>query len=89
MFTRFDSPRRARSLTPVGCEFASARGVRILTPFAGLLDLPVVGPLVYKAEQRLADGPLQGLGGFYIAAYRKLGAPPQEGAHHGTDQGAR
>jgi len=71
VFTRFDSPQRARSLTPPGCHFLEARGVRILTPFASLLDLPLLGKLVYRAEEALADGPLKSVAGFYIAAYRK------------------
>lgn len=74
VFVRFDSPARARALTPAGCTFLGARGVRILTPFAAALDVPVVGRLLYRAEEALADGPLRGLAGFYIAAYRKAGA---------------
>jgi ubiquinone/menaquinone biosynthesis C-methylase UbiE len=71
VFTRFDSPSRVRKLTPAGCQFVGARGVRIVTPFAGLLDVPVLGRAVYRTEQVLADGLLKGLAGFYIAAYRK------------------
>jgi len=71
VFTRFDSPSRTRTLTPPGCRFLGARGVRILTPFAGLLDVPLLGRALYRAEEVLADGPLKGLAGFYIAAYRK------------------
>lgn len=71
VFTRFDSPRRARELTPRGCRFVGARGVRIVTPFAGLLDLPWLGRAVYRTEELLADSPLKALAGFYIATYEK------------------
>src|SRR5690606_25900880 len=33
-YTRFDSPARAKQLTPPGCTFDGARGVRIVTPAA-------------------------------------------------------
>lgn len=75
VFVRFDSPSTARALTPAGCDFLGARGVRIITPFAGILDVPVLGGLMYRAEEALSDGPLRRLAGFYIAAYRKADAP--------------
>lgn len=75
VFTRFDSPERVRALTPAGCQFLGARGVRIVTPFAGILDVPLLGSLVYRTEELLADGPLRTLAGFYIAAYGKPARP--------------
>jgi ubiquinone/menaquinone biosynthesis C-methylase UbiE len=72
VYTRFDSPLRARELTPSGCAFRGARGVRIVTPAAQIVDAKIVGPVFYKAEQLLADSPLRGLAGFYIARYQKL-----------------
>lgn len=71
VFTRFDTPARTRTLTPAGCSFVDARGVRIVTPFAGLLDVPLLGRALYRTEEALADGPLKSLAGFYIAVYRK------------------
>lgn len=71
VFTRFDSPSRARELTPVGCSFEGARGVRIITPTARLVDTPIIGRAFYQIEKALADTPLRGLAGFYIATYKK------------------
>lgn len=71
VFTRFDSPTEARRLTPPGCRFASARGIRIITPAARVVDAPFVGRLFYRIEQGLADGPLGRFAGFYVAAYQK------------------
>lgn len=73
VFTRFDSPKRAEELTPPGCDFDGARGVRIITPAARVVDAPVIGPVFYKAEKFLADTPLRALAGFYIAKYKKRG----------------
>lgn len=72
VYTRFDSPRRARQLTPPGCVFRGARGVRILTPAALVVDAPLIGPLVYRAEKLLSDGLFRSVAGFYIAQYEKL-----------------
>ena len=71
VFTRFDSPAEIRRLTPAGTEFREARGVRILTLSASLIDNSLLGPALFRAECRLADGPLNRFGGFYIAAFQK------------------
>ncbi len=72
VFTRFDSPTRAREMTPPGCRFEGGRGVRIVTPAARIVDTPVLGRAFYAAEKLLADSPLSVFAGFYIAKYRKL-----------------
>jgi ubiquinone/menaquinone biosynthesis C-methylase UbiE len=71
VFTRFDSPAEAKRLTPPGCTFVGARGIRIVSPTAKVVDHRLVGPLFFKAEILLADGPLARFGGFYVATYRK------------------
>ena len=72
VYTRFDTPKRAKELTPRGCEFAGARGVRIITPAARVVDTPVIGPLLFRAERMLADSPLSAFAGFYVARYNKI-----------------
>jgi len=71
VFTRFDSPSRARALTPLGCRFQGARGIRIVTPTAQLIDMKGVGRLFYATERLLADSPLSACAGFYVAQYKK------------------
>lgn len=71
VYTRFDSPLRARELAPPGCELFDARGVRIVTPAAPLVSTPILGELLWRAEHALCDTPLRNLAGFYVAAYRK------------------
>lgn len=73
VYTRFDSPRRARELAPPGCELFDARGVRIVTPAAPLVSTPILGELIWRAEEALCDTPLRNLAGFYVAAYCKTG----------------
>lgn len=71
VFTRFDSPSDVLALLPPGCWLIDRRGVRIVTPVAQALHLPIVGSLLRSAEQRLCDTPLARFGGFWIAAIRK------------------
>jgi ubiquinone/menaquinone biosynthesis C-methylase UbiE len=71
VYTRFDAPSRVRELVPAGCELVAARGVRIVTPTAHAMRLPLVRHALRRAEHLLCDGPLGRFGGFYIAAMRK------------------
>jgi ubiquinone/menaquinone biosynthesis C-methylase UbiE len=71
VFTRFDPPRRARQLTPPGCTFVGARGIRILTPTAHLMRIPLVREALRHGERWLCDTPLKAFAGFYVAAYQK------------------
>jgi ubiquinone/menaquinone biosynthesis C-methylase UbiE len=71
VFTRFDSPARAKELTPRGCVFIGARGVRITIPSAKLMKNPLGRRLFRAVEHALCDSPLNRLAGFYVAAYEK------------------
>jgi ubiquinone/menaquinone biosynthesis C-methylase UbiE len=71
ILTRYDTPAEVASMLPPGCFIEASRGVRIMTPLAGALSLPGVGPALHHLEQRLCDGPLAAFGGFWIAAIRK------------------
>lgn len=76
VYTRFDSPSRARALTPRGCVFVGARGVRITIPSAKLMK-PLLGRRLFRAaEHALCDSPLNRLAGFYVAAYEKRESIP-------------
>jgi ubiquinone/menaquinone biosynthesis C-methylase UbiE len=74
VYTRFDSPAQVRRLAPPDLRMIGARGVRIVTPAAGALRLPVLGDLLRKAEWALCDSPLAVFGGFFIAAFQKRAA---------------
>lgn len=71
VFTRFDSPRAVERMTPTGCRMVDSRGVRIVTPSAGVMRLKALGEILRRAENWLADSKLKRFGGFYIAAFRK------------------
>lgn len=71
VFTRFDKPEDIPSLAPSNVRVVAQRGIRIVTPAAKVLELPVVGEAFRRAEHMLCDGPLARLGGFYVVALRK------------------
>jgi len=71
VFTRFDTPEEIERLLPRGTDVVDSRGIRIVTPAAAALRVPVLGPLLRAAEDRLCDSALARFGGFWIAAIRK------------------
>ena len=71
VFTRWDSPRSVRTLVPRGAELVGCRGIRVLTPFGALHELPWLGPGLRRAERAATRSPLGYFGGFLIAVLRK------------------
>jgi ubiquinone/menaquinone biosynthesis C-methylase UbiE len=71
VYTRFDAPWVIPRILPPGTKVEAARGVRIVTPIAAAMRVPVVGPALRRLEVALADGPMAMFGGFYIAVIRK------------------
>jgi ubiquinone/menaquinone biosynthesis C-methylase UbiE len=72
VFTRYDSPGQIRGYLPPELDWVATRGIRVVTPAAKILELPVVGTAVRWAEHRLADLPgARGLGGFLVACCRR------------------
>jgi ubiquinone/menaquinone biosynthesis C-methylase UbiE len=72
VFTRFDTPAQARDMAPAGCRVRATRGVRIVTPTALAMRLPVIRRALWYAETRLCDTLLSAFAGFYIVAYERL-----------------
>jgi ubiquinone/menaquinone biosynthesis C-methylase UbiE len=68
VFTRFDPPWKIGSLLPPGCRIIARRGVRIVTPAAIAMRIPVLRRALRTAEWALCDSRLAVFGGFYIAA---------------------
>ncbi|MBM4358261.1 MAG: methyltransferase domain-containing protein [Deltaproteobacteria bacterium] len=71
VYTRFDSPDEAPRLLPPGTRLIDRRGVRIVTPTASALKIPLLGSFFQAAEWRLCDSALAEFGGFWIGAFRK------------------
>ncbi len=71
VYTRFDSPRQIREILPSGVDLVGFRGVRVFTPVAHAVSLPVVGPLLRRLEHAALESPLALFGGFLVAVLRK------------------
>ena len=54
-----------------GCRVIGERGIRIVTPTAHLMRVPLVRDVFRRSEWRLADTPLRFIAGFYVVAARK------------------
>jgi ubiquinone/menaquinone biosynthesis C-methylase UbiE len=72
VFTRYDDARAIRSYLPPNLTWVATRGIRVITPVAQVLELPVLGPAVRWAEHRLADLPgARHIGGFLVACCQR------------------
>ena len=72
VYTRYDDARAIASYLPPELDWVATRGIRVITPMAKVLEVPVLGSVVRWAEHRLADLPLaRGAGGFLIACCRR------------------
>lgn len=72
VFTRYDDANAIRSYLPPELEWVTSRGIRVITPVAKVLEVPVLGAAVRWAEHRLADLPIaRDLGGFLVACCRR------------------
>jgi len=72
VFTRYDDARAIKSYLPPDLEWVTSRGIRVITPVAKVLEVPLLGSAVRWAEHRLADLPgARDLGGFLVACCRK------------------
>ena len=71
VYTRFDAPWIVPRVLPPSVHVEAARGVRIVTPAARLLRVPVLRDVMRTIERRLADTPAAFFGGFYVTVLRK------------------
>jgi ubiquinone/menaquinone biosynthesis C-methylase UbiE len=71
VYTRFDPPWVIPRLLPPSLRLEAARGVRIVTPSAGAMRVPVLRDVLRRVERRLADTRASFFGGFYVAVLRK------------------
>ena len=72
VYTRYDDARAIRSYLPPDLEWVATRGIRVITPVAAVLRVPLLGSAVRWAEHRLADLPgARDVGGFLVAICRR------------------
>src|SRR4051812_16956191 len=55
VFTRYDDARAIRGYLPPELAWVATRGIRVITPVAAVLRVPLLGSAVRWAEHRLAD----------------------------------
>jgi len=80
VYTRWDTPPAVRrGIERAGLVFEGFRGVRVVTPTAGVIRWPRVGPRVAALEARLVDSPLASFGGFLVALARRAPCPGYRG----------
>lgn len=72
VFTRYDDAAAIRGYLPAELDWIATRGIRVITPVAKVLEVPVLGAAVRWAEHRLADLPgARSAGGFLVACCRR------------------
>ena len=72
VFTRYDDAAAIRGYLPIDLEWVATRGIRVITPIARVLEVPVLGAAVRWVEHRLADLPgARDIGGFLVACCRR------------------
>jgi ubiquinone/menaquinone biosynthesis C-methylase UbiE len=72
VFTRYDDADAIRGYLPASLDWVATRGIRVITPVAAVLRVPVLGAAVRWAEHRLADLPVaRDHGGFLVAICQK------------------
>ena len=72
VFTRYDDARAIKSYLPPELEWVATRGIRVITPIAGVLRIPLLGAAVRWAEHRLADLPgARDHAGFLVAICKR------------------
>lgn len=72
VYTRYDDARAIRGYLPAELDWVDTRGIRVITPAAAVLRVPVVGGAVRWAEHRLADVPgVRDIAGFLVAICRR------------------
>jgi len=72
VFTRYDDARAIRSYLPPELTWVATRGIRVITPVAKVLEVPLFGTAVRWAEHRLADLPgARDVGGFLVACCQR------------------
>ena len=71
VYTRWDTPWSLKQYVPAGAEMLSLYGVRVLTPFAAVHRIPVLGSAVLQAERWAVSSQIRYAGGFLVLVMRK------------------
>lgn len=74
IYTRFTTPEELERALPEGTRLVSRSGIRIATPHAALLRMPLLGAAWAQLEWALMSTPLAVLGGFVVYTLEKTSA---------------
>jgi ubiquinone/menaquinone biosynthesis C-methylase UbiE len=72
VYTRFDAPWVIPRIIPAGTKFDRAFGVRIVTPAAVAMRIPIVRSILRRAEHALSPTKMAFFAGFYVAVLRRV-----------------
>jgi ubiquinone/menaquinone biosynthesis C-methylase UbiE len=72
VYTRFDAPWVIPRIIPPGTKFDRAFGVRIVTPAAAAMRIPIVRSILRRAEHALSPTKMAFFAGFYVAVLRRV-----------------
>lgn len=72
VYVRYDTADSVLGLAGQRARLVRARGFRIVLPAAFLLEVPVLGPLLARFEDYLADTFLQAVAGFRLLVLEKI-----------------
>lgn len=72
VYTRFDAPWIVPRIMPPGTKFDRAFGVRIVTPTAAAMKIPIVRSVLRRAEHALSPTRAAFFAGFYVAVLRRV-----------------
>jgi ubiquinone/menaquinone biosynthesis C-methylase UbiE len=71
VYTRYDSPSEALSYLPDNLTVERIVGIRTVVPFATIMNVPVIGPLLAWKDRWVGRTFLGRLGGFLVVIARK------------------
>jgi ubiquinone/menaquinone biosynthesis C-methylase UbiE len=71
VYTRFDSPFAIERVMPAGVRLETIRGIRIVTPAASFMRVPLLKSVLRRTEQALSGTKAAYLAGFVVAVLRK------------------
>jgi ubiquinone/menaquinone biosynthesis C-methylase UbiE len=71
VYTRFDSPFAIERVMPAGVRLETIRGIRIVTPAASFMRVPLLKSALRRTEQALSGTKAAYLAGFVVAVLRK------------------
>jgi len=71
VYTRWDRPTKVAALLPPELELEEVRGLRVFTPAAFVHKIPLLGPVLARAEHAVTRSPLRWFGGFLVVVAKK------------------